>query len=83
MTAVKLWNTAVRVIANLPARSDREAVLKLTRALRQAGFDVIEDTGRPPEYVTTGAFEAEEGTVETILPPHRQGRMNYDWGEVS
>jgi len=70
-------------VANIPAADDRAAVLRLTRALRQAGFDVTEDAGRGQAHVSVGAFEAEEGSEETVLPAHRAGPISRDWGEVS
>jgi hypothetical protein len=87
-TAPKLWNVAVRVIANLPAEDGWSAVQKLSRALTQAGFDIITDDLNGLDVcsadVSVGAFEAEEGTEETTLPAHRAGRITgYDWGEVS
>lgn len=87
MTDTRLWNTAVRVVANLEAANGWDAVHRLSRALRQAGFDVVDDGLGTQDVcsqdVSVGAFEAEEGTTETWLPPHRAGYMDYDWRQVT
>lgn len=65
-----LWNTAVRVVGNIRARTREEATGILSAALDRAGFDVIADDPAGPEgdYVSTGAAGAEPGTWETVLP---------------
>lgn len=65
-----LWNTAVRVVANVRARTREEAAVLLGTALDRAGFDVIADDPAGPEgdYVSTGAVECEPGAAETPLP---------------
>lgn len=73
-----LWNTAVRVVANVRAADGPGAVRTLSRALDHAGFEVIADDPLTPDGdpVTTGAVRSEPGTAETPLPGDRsdQGR---------
>ena len=66
-----LWNTAVRVVANVRADGPFSAVRRLTDALEKAGFEVVDDNSAVNTQgtdVTVGAFEAEDGTEESDLP---------------
>ena len=63
----RMWNVIAPVVAVLSAPSSAEALDRLTRALKAAGFEVYDDPAAAP--VSLAPFEAEDGTEESDPPP--------------
>jgi hypothetical protein len=63
----RTWNVIAPVIAVLSAPSSDEALSRLTRALKAAGFDVYDDPAAADSFPP---FEAEDGTEESDPPPN-------------
>jgi len=64
----RTWNVIAPVIAVLGAPSSAEALSRVTRALKAAGFEVYDDPAA--DSVSLAPFEAEAGTEESDPPPN-------------